>query len=69
MPPAVSVRARQKGAQQLDPRQRRNLANDPRHLLAVDGPANQRKSDSDAASWLPPNKSYRCVYVAKQIDV
>ncbi|QDP78560.1 HNH endonuclease [Nocardia otitidiscaviarum] len=59
----------QKGAQQLDPRQRRNFANDPRNLLAVDGPANQRKSDSDAASWLPPNKPYRCVYVAKQIDV
>lgn len=58
----------QKGAQQLDPRQRTNFANDPRNLLAVDGPANQQKSDSDAASWLPA-KPYRCTYVSKQIEV
>lgn len=59
----------QKGAQQLDTRTRENFANDPRNLRAVDGPANQQKSDSDAASWLPPNKSYRCEYVAAQVDV
>ncbi|MVU84085.1 DUF1524 domain-containing protein [Nocardia sp. ET3-3] len=59
----------QKGAQQLTPRERANFANDPRNLLAVDGPANQRKGASDAASWLPPNKSFRCAYVAKQIEV
>jgi len=59
----------QKGAQQLDETQRLLLANDPLNLLAVDGPANQRKGDSDAASWLPPNKNYRCRYVARQIAV
>ncbi|WP_332112758.1 HNH endonuclease family protein [Rhodococcus qingshengii] len=59
----------QKGAQQLSPEQRRDLANDPRNLQAVDGPTNSQKSDSDAASWLPPNKSYRCTYVSRQIDV
>ena len=59
----------QKGAQQLDETARRNFANDPRNLQAVDGPANQQKSDSDAASWLPPNKSYRCTYVARQVEV
>ncbi len=59
----------QKGAQQLSPEQRRDLANDPRNLRAVDGPTNSKKSDSDAASWLPPNKSYRCTYVSRQIDV
>ncbi|MFE3195735.1 HNH endonuclease family protein [Nocardia sp. NPDC059240] len=59
----------QKGAQQLSPRERANLANDPRNLLAVDGPANQQKGASDAASWLPPDKTYRCTYVAKQITV
>jgi hypothetical protein len=59
----------QKGAQQLSPAQRLSLANDPLNLLAVDGPANQRKSDGDAATWLPPNKSYRCNYVARQISV
>jgi hypothetical protein len=45
------------------------LANDPLELLAVDGPLNGQKSDSDAASWLPPNKSYRCAYVSRQIAV
>lgn len=59
----------QKGAQQLDDTTRRNLANDPRNLLAADGPANQQKSDGDAATWLPANKSFRCVYVAKQVEV
>ena len=59
----------QKGAQQLNADQRLQLANDPYNLLAVDGPANQQKSDSDAASWLPSNKSFRCQYVARQIGV
>ena len=59
----------QKGAQQLSSDERANFANDPRNLLAVDGPTNQRKSDGDAATWLPPNKSYRCTYVARQIEV
>jgi hypothetical protein len=59
----------QKGAQQLTAAQRLSLANDPLNLLAVDGPANMSKSDGDAATWLPPNKSYRCAYVARQISV
>ena len=59
----------QKGAQQLSFIDRVILANDPLNLLAVDGPANQQKSDSDAASWLPSNKSFRCQYVARQIAV
>lgn len=57
------------GAQSLSPDTRKSLANDPLELLAVDGPANQQKSDSDAASWLPPNKPFRCQYVARQIAV
>ena len=59
----------QKGAQQLNADQRLQLANDPYNLLSVDGPANQQKSDSDASSWLPANKSFRCQYVARQIGV
>ncbi|MEC3915848.1 HNH endonuclease family protein [Nocardia sp. CDC160] len=59
----------QKGAQQLTPRERANLANDPRNLLAVDGPTNQQKGAGDAATWLPPNKDFRCTYVTKQIEV
>ncbi len=59
----------QTGAQQITADQRHNLANDPLNLLAVDGPTNQKKSDSDAASWLPPNKDYRCQYIARRIAV
>lgn len=59
----------QKGAQQLTAGQRTALANDPLNLLAVDGPTNQAKGDGDAATWLPPNKSYRCQYVARQVSV
>jgi hypothetical protein len=59
----------QKGAQQLDEATRRNFANDPLNLMAVDGPTNSGKRDSDAASWLPPVKSFRCKYVARQVAV
>lgn len=59
----------QTGAQQLPEDTRRDLANDPLNLLAVDGPSNQAKSDSDAASWLPPQRSYRCAYVSRQVAV
>lgn len=59
----------QKGAQQLNKQQRYNFYNDPLNLLAVDGPANNNKSDGDAATWLPPNKDYRCRYVARQVAV
>lgn len=59
----------QTGAQQLTAAQRLALANDPLNLLAVDGPTNQRKGDADAASWLPPNKPFRCAYAGRQIDV
>jgi len=59
----------QKGAQQLTPDLRYQFYNDPLNLLAVDGQANNNKSDGDAATWLPPNKDYRCRYVARQIAV
>ncbi len=59
----------QKGAQELDFSVRVEFANDPLNLLAVDGQANQQKGDSDTASWLPPNKAFRCAYVARQIGV
>jgi hypothetical protein len=59
----------QKGAQQLTAQQRHNFYNDPLNLLAVDGPTNNKKGDGDAATWLPPNKDYRCRYVARQVTV
>jgi len=59
----------QTGAQLLSKESRKLLANDPLELLAVDGQANQQKSGSNAASWLPPNKAFRCQYVARQVAV
>ncbi|MGY1740762.1 MULTISPECIES: HNH endonuclease family protein [unclassified Blastococcus] len=59
----------QKGAQSWDAETRTAFANDPLNLLAVDGSLNQQKGDGDAATWLPPNRDYRCTYVARQVAV
>jgi hypothetical protein len=59
----------QKGAQQWSSSRRTTYANDSLNLLAVDGLTNQRKSDGDAATWLPPDKAYRCPYAARQVAV
>ena len=59
----------QTGAFQLTLSQRTNFANDPLNLLAVDYKLNRQKGDGDAATWLPPYKSYRCTYVARQVSV
>lgn len=57
------------GAQSWTPTRRQQFANDPANLLAVDGRANQEKGDGDAATWLPPQHGYRCVYVLRQVRV
>ncbi|MHC6592742.1 HNH endonuclease family protein [Arthrobacter sp. C152] len=59
----------QKGAQQLSVDQRKEFANDPLNLFAADGPTNSAKGDKDAATWLPPNKAFRCEYVERQTAV
>ena len=59
----------QTGAFKLTLAKRTEFANDPLNLLAVYGPLNSQKQDGDAATWLPPQKSYRCKYVARQISV
>ncbi|WP_248762156.1 DUF1524 domain-containing protein [Pseudarthrobacter sp. SSS035] len=59
----------QKGAQQLTTEQRTAFANDSLNLQSTDGPTNMKKGDGDAATWLPPNKGFRCEYVARQISV
>ncbi len=59
----------QTGAFKLTIKERTALANDPMNLLAVKGRLNLQKNDGDAATWLPPLKSYRCDYVARQIAV
>jgi len=57
------------GAAYFDKTKRQLIANDPLNLLAVDYSLNRQKGDGDAATWLPPLKSYRCNYVARQIAV
>ena len=59
----------QKGAQNLEREARYGIATDPLNLLAVDAAANEKKSDGDAATWLPSNKKFRCQYVARQVSV
>jgi len=59
----------QTGAFKLSIKDRTAFANDPLNLLAVKGRLNSQKRDGDAATWLPPLKSYRCDYVSRQIAV
>ena len=59
----------QKGAQYKTTDERFKIATDPLNVIAVQAAANQQKSDGDAATWLPKNKSFRCQYVARQISV
>ena len=57
------------GAFGFDQATRYAISQDPLNLIAVDGPANQEKSDKDAADWLPSNEAFQCQYVARQISV
>jgi len=59
----------QTGAFKLTLMQRTAFANDPMNLFAVKGRLNSQKGDGDAATWLPPLKSFRCTYVAQQLAV
>lgn len=59
----------QTGASKFDEVKLEAFGNDPLNLLAVDSSLNRQKGDADAATWLPPNKSFRCEYVARQIAV
>lgn len=57
------------GAQQLSATERAELANDPINLYLADPSLNRSKGDADFATWLPPNKDFRCSYAARQIRV
>ena len=58
-----------KGAFQWDETKRRDFANDPINLLAVDASNNRAKGAADAATWLPPHKPFRCDYGRIQVHV
>jgi hypothetical protein len=57
------------GAFAWDITKRAALANDPLNLLPADAGANRQKGDGDAATWLPSNKAFRCLYVSRQVAV
>lgn len=57
------------GAQSWDPAERKQIANDPMNLLAVDGSTNEAKSSYAADQWVPPNTAFDCIYVKKQVMV
>ncbi|MGZ4493109.1 MAG: GmrSD restriction endonuclease domain-containing protein [Nocardioides sp.] len=59
----------QTGAFRWATTKRAALANDPLNLLAVDYSANRQKGDGDLATWMPPNRRYRCAYAARQVAV
>ena len=57
------------GAFKWTEEKRTALATDPLNLMAVDGPTNSAKGAGDTATWLPPRKTFRCTYVARQVAV
>lgn len=59
----------QKGAAAWEEATRVAFANDPLNLLLVNASANRSKRAGDAATWLPPERDYRCAYVARQVAV
>jgi hypothetical protein len=59
----------QLGAARWTAHKRLRIANDPLNLLAVDGSANQQKSASGPAAWLPHNKRIRCAYAVRIAQV
>lgn len=59
----------QMGADQWSDDMRVEFANDPLNLRVTVASLNQQKSDSNAASWLPPFKPGRCNFIATQVAV
>jgi hypothetical protein len=57
------------GARSWSAAKRKQFANDPANLLAVDAHNNESKADKDAADWLPPYKAEDCPYVKQQVAV
>ncbi len=59
----------QMGADLWNDQMRVEFANDPLNLRVTIASLNRQKSDSNAASWLPPYKPGRCVFIATQVAV
>lgn len=57
------------GARSWTDELRVRFANDPANLLAVDGQANQDKSDQEPADWMPINSAFHCEYAVQFVAV
>lgn len=57
------------GAASWTPARRKQFANDPSNLLAVDGPTNMSKGDQTPDEWLPPNEAAWCDYLTRYVHV
>jgi hypothetical protein len=60
------------GASGWDSATRKRFANDldyPLSLIAVSASSNRSKSDKDPSAWLPPSRSFTCLYVGSWIAV
>lgn len=63
-------RAWDMGAASWKPERRLEFANDQAvQLLAVDGSANESKGDDGPGEWMPINKTFRCAYVLRYLQV
>jgi hypothetical protein len=64
------ARAWDMGAARWPLQRRVDFANDQAaNLLVVDGRANASKNDAGPGEWLPLNRSYRCTYVLRYLQV
>ena len=59
----------QMGADLWTDETRTEFANDPVNLIVTIASLNRQKSESNAASWLPPYKPGRCDFIARQVAV
>lgn len=57
------------GASGWDLPRRRDLAGDPRNLVAVSARANSAKGDSSPADRWKPQRGYRCTYAERFVEV
>lgn len=57
------------GARNWSSPTRQTFANDPANLVAVDGDANQDKSDGQPSRWMPANTGFHCRYAVQFVTV
>lgn len=53
------------GAWKWDRNKKREFANDPENLIAVQDKLNSSKGSKDITKWLPPNSEFHCEYAKR----